>query len=73
MSGHHHFATHSELIYLGIDHKWWVANTLKERTRPQVLSDKKKINKITQWETSDQRIQFLQQISNNKLRNKEET
>ena len=34
MLGHHHFATLSELIYLGIDHKWWVANTLKERTRP---------------------------------------
>ena len=51
MSGHHHFATHSELIYLGIDHKWWVANTLKREPDLRCFPIKKKINKITQWET----------------------
>ena len=51
MLDHHHFATLNELTYLGIDHQWWVANILKKTTRSYVLSDKKNIDKITQWET----------------------
>lgn len=73
MLDRHHFATLNELIYLGIDHQSWVANILKETTRSYVLSDKKNRQNHTVENSSEHRIQFLQQINYNKLRDGEET